>query len=156
MCPDIRSEQFTEAGTEPSLLSPLTLAFVGDTVYELFVRESLATEANRPAGKLHEEKVSLVNASAQAKAFALIEKDLTDREKEFFKRGRNAHTRHTPKNKSSGDYHIATGFEALLGWLYLSGNRKRIAELLGKVLEERENIKERQAGEESAEVAENR
>lgn len=122
-------EKFLESKADPNQLSPLTLAFIGDCVYELFVRETLVNEANRPANELHTEKVKFVSAAAQAEAFRLIEPELTEKEAEIFRRGRNAHTTHTPKNMTGADYHTATGFEALFGFLYLSGDLTRLREL---------------------------
>lgn len=113
----------------PDNFSPLTLAFVGDGVYELFVREHLACLANRPAGELNSRKVQLVKASAQAEAFKKISNLLSEKELAIFKRGRNAHPPHSAKNASSADYHTATGLEALFGWLYLSEQQQRAAEL---------------------------
>lgn len=113
----------------PDNFSPLTLAFVGDGVYELFVREHLACLANRPAGELNPRKVQLVKASAQAEAFRKISNLLSEKEIAIFKRGRNAHPPHSAKNASSADYHAATGLEALFGWLYLSEQQQRAAEL---------------------------
>ena len=120
-------EKFLESKADPNQLSPL--AFIGDCVYELFVREALVNEANRPANELHTEKVKFVSAAAQAEAFRLIEPKLTEKEAEIFRRGRNAHTTHTPKNMTGADYHTATGFEALFGFLYLSGDLTRLREL---------------------------
>lgn len=109
-------------------LSPSVLAFVGDGVYGLYVRTALA-KVNRPSGELHKLSVELVNASAQAKAFKIIEPVLSEEELSVFKRGRNFHTSTTPKNSSNAQYHIATGLETLFGFLYLSGNTKRAEEL---------------------------
>ena len=94
----------------PNLLSPSVLAFVGDAVYGLYVRTALA-EVNRPSGELHKLSVTMVNAAAQAKAYSVIEPELSEKEISVFKRGRNFHTSSTPKNASNGDYHIATGLE---------------------------------------------
>lgn len=127
MCNDFN--RFLDTETEPNQLSPLTLAFIGDVVYELFVREALVTEANRPNNELHTKKVKYVSASAQASAYSAIQNSLTEKELSIFKRGRNAHTNHTPKNMSSADYHAATGFEALFGFLYLNGEINRLREL---------------------------
>lgn len=113
--------------------SPLTLAFLGDSVFELLVREALVKEANRPGRELHKEKLDFVSATAQADAFRIIEADLTEKELDVFKRGRNAHTNHTPKNMSSADYHAATGLEALFGYLHLEGDTERINELFQKI-----------------------
>ena len=109
-------------------LSPSTLAFVGDAYYGLLVRDRLA-HINRPAGELHSESVKLVKASAQAEAFRLIEEKLTEKELSVYKRGRNAHVSSIPKNSSVGDYHCATGLEALFGYLHLSGEDIRAEEL---------------------------
>lgn len=115
---------------DPKLLSPLALAFVGDGVYDLFVREKLVCEANRPVKKLNEEKVAIVRCSSQAKLVEKLIPILTEEELEVLKRGRNAHTQHIPKNATSADYHSATALEALLGYLYLAGKIDRIRELL--------------------------
>ena len=115
---------------DPKLLSPLALAFVGDGVYDLFVRERLVCEANRPVKKLNEEKVSIVRCSSQAKRVEKLMPILTEEELDVLKRGRNAHTQHIPKNATSADYHSATALEALLGYLYLAGRIERIRELL--------------------------
>ena len=109
-------------------ISPLTLSFVGDGVYTLEVRKRLA-KFNRPVGELHSACVSFVNATAQAKAFKVIEHLLTENETAVFKKGRNAHTNGSPQNSTVGEYHIATGVEALFGYLYLSGQSDRINEL---------------------------
>lgn len=115
---------------DPKLLSPLALAFIGDGVYDLFVRERLVCEANRPVKKLNEEKVSIVRCSSQAKLVEKLMPILTEEELDVLKRGRNAHTQHIPKNATSADYHSATALEALLGYLYLAGRIERIRELL--------------------------
>lgn len=95
----------------------------------MFVREALVTEANRPGNELHTKKVKYVSATAQANAYREIKDFLSEKEEEIFKRGRNAHTNHTPKNMSSADYHAATGFETLFGYLYLKGEITRLREL---------------------------
>ena len=115
-------------------LSPLTLAFTGDAVFSLFVREMLVVDANRPVGKLHKLSVNWVKAEAQSKGMRAILPILTEKETEVFKRGRNAHTSHTPKNQSGCDYHYATGFEALVGYLYLKDETERLSLLLNEVI----------------------
>jgi ribonuclease-3 family protein len=112
----------------PNLLSPSVLAFVGDAVYGLYVRTKLS-EVNRPSGELHKLSVKLVNATAQADAFKLIEPMLSEKELSVFKRGRNFHTGNTPKNSTGGEYHLATGLETLFGFLYLSEQTDRAKEL---------------------------
>lgn len=118
-----------------NLLSPSVLAFVGDAVYGLYVREHLAA-VNRPSGELHKLSVELVRASSQAKAFKVIESSLTEEELAVFKRGRNFHTSNTPKSSTGGEYHTATGLECLFGFLHLSGNSKRAKELFGLIIKE--------------------
>ena len=115
-------------------LSPLTLAFTGDAVFSLFVREMLVCDANRPVGQLHKLSVNWVKAEAQSKGMRAILPLLTEKETEVFKRGRNAHTSHTPKNQSGCDYHYATGFEALVGYLYLKDEAERLNLLLNEVI----------------------
>ena len=109
------------------LFSPSTLAFMGDSVYSLLVRERLCA-VNRPSGALHSMSVKLVNANAQAEAYKVIEGMLSETEIDIYKRGRNPHVS-APKNASVADYHSATGVETLFGYLYLSGNDARIKEL---------------------------
>lgn len=110
------------------MLSPSVLAFVGDAVYGLCVRQRLA-EINRPSGELHKLSVDWVNASAQARAYKIIEPYLTEDEITVFKRGRNFHTGNTPKSSTGGEYHTATGLETLFGFLHLSGKGERASEL---------------------------
>lgn len=114
--------------SNPNLLSPSVLAFVGDAVYGLYVREALS-QVNRPSGELHKLSVKFVKASAQAKAFSLIESQLFEKELSVFKRGRNFHTSTTPKSATSSEYHTATGLECLFGFLHLSKNKSRADEL---------------------------
>ena len=112
-----------------SSLSPLTLAFVGDTVFDLLTRSELVCEANRPVNALHTMASKKVCAAAQAEGMRKILPILTEDETAVFKRGRNARTGGIPKHASSADYHYATGLEALFGWLYLKGEADRIKEL---------------------------
>ena len=119
---------------EAKLLNPSVLSFVGDAVYGLLVREKLSA-VNRPSGQLHTLSVKLVNAVSQARAYTIIEQDLTEEEIAIFKRGRNFHTGNTPKNATKGEYHTATGLETLFGFLHLSGEEKRITELFNKIWE---------------------
>lgn len=118
-----------EKQVDAKQLSPLTLAFIGDTVYDLLVREEIICDANRSANDLHSLAVKQVRASAQAKAIEDILPQLTEDEITVYKRGRNAKTAHTAKNSTTCDYHKATGLEALMGYLYLSGEIDRIRQL---------------------------
>ena len=112
-------------------LSPLALAFVGDGVYSLMVRERLLCEANRPVNDLHRLAVREVRAEAQSAAMGRIIEHLTEEEEAVFKRGRNAHTA-----RSGADYHRSTGLEALFGYLYLDGRIDRVRELFALCVEE--------------------
>ncbi len=114
----------------------LTLAFLGDAVYSLMVRERLVKSSSLPAGKLHKKSVKSVNALAQSDAMKKLLPLLNEEETDIFKRARNAHPHHTPKNQSEGDYHYATGLEALFGWLYLEGKNDRLNELFNLINEE--------------------
>lgn len=122
-------ERFYNKECDASQLSPLNLAFVGDTVFDLFVREKLVCEANRPVKKLHDLASKRVNAAAQAKAIKAIAENLSEKELGVFKKGRNVHTNHKAKNMSESDYHAATGLEALFGYLYLDGQLERLREI---------------------------
>lgn len=110
-------------------VSPLTLAFIGDGVYDLLVREKLVCEANRPVGALNAEKIAIVNCTAQSQAMKELMEILSEEELSVYKRGKNAHARTVPKNAGKTDYHMATGFEALFGYLYLKGDIDRMREL---------------------------
>lgn len=116
-----------------SSLSPLTLAFIGDTVFDLLVRSELVCEANRPVNALHKSASKKVCAAAQAEGIRRILPLLSEEEEAVFKRGRNSHTGGIPKNASSADYHYATGLESLFGWLYLNGKNERIIELYREI-----------------------
>lgn len=112
--------------------SPLALAFLGDGVFDLMVREKLLRQANRQAAKLHKEKIQLVCASAQAKAADLLLPQLTEEELAVYKRGRNAHNT-VPRRTAAQDYHKATGLEALFGYLWLKGETQRLTELFAMI-----------------------
>ncbi len=113
----------------PNQYSALTLAYIGDAVYELFVRTYLLSDANFPVQKLHKSAIKLVNAKAQSNLYQKIKDILSDEETAVYKRGRNTNS-HPPKNADMVDYKSATGVEALIGYLYLKGESERISELL--------------------------
>lgn len=120
--------------TKADEYSPLTLAFLGDGVYDLLVRESLVNRANRPAGELNRQKVAMVNCRAQAEYAQLLMPSLSEKELAVYKRGRNAAPKCTPKNGSVADYHSATGLECLFGYLHVNGETGRINELFDIIL----------------------
>ena len=116
---------------KPSQFSPLALAYIGDGVYELFVRTKVIEEhENMPANKLHKKTVQYVKAHAQADSIDAMLPHLTEDETAVYKRGRNTKSNTTPKNADMADYRKATGFEALIGFLYLSGENERLHELM--------------------------
>ncbi len=110
--------------------SPLALAFIGDAVYETFIRTKVLLKANTSANKLHRSAVNFVRAGAQSLAMQSLLPLLTEEEAEIFKRGRNAHSASVPKNADVTEYRTATGFEALLGYVYLTGDSLRLNTLM--------------------------
>ncbi len=110
--------------------SPLTLAYIGDGVYELIIRTILVKRGNRPVNQLHKQASSLVKAAAQSAMMETLEPLLTEEEKSVYKRGRNAHSPTMAKHATMADYRRATGFEALLGYLYLKEDFARLVELV--------------------------
>ncbi len=125
--------RFNDTEIQPRQLSPLNLAFIGDCIYEILVREALVCEANRPVNELHRESIKYVSAKAQTEAYAKIKDMLTEEETAQFKRGRNAKVGHSPKSATDAEYHTATGIEALFGYLYLSGKTERIKQLFAAI-----------------------
>ena len=126
--------------TDLRLINPVTFAFLGDSVYELLVREEIIRRyTSLSAGKLHTFTVNLVCATAQVRAYHAIEPFLTEEEKQVFRRGRNTTAVTPPRHTDAGDYRIATGLEALFGWLYLEGRTDRLRELFSVILQNEEN-----------------
>lgn len=118
--------------TNPRMLSPLVLAYMGDAVYELIIRTQIVAKGNKQVNKMHNEAKNYVKASAQAALAKKIHPFLTEEEIAVFKRGRNAKSATTAKNATMTDYRNATGFEALVGYLYLKGDMDRLNLLLQK------------------------
>ncbi len=114
-------------------MSALKLAFVGDAVFELAVRNLIVQKSISDIGEINKLKVKYVCCEAQSKFFRKIEHILSEKEMSIYKRGRNAHVNNTPKNFSAVDYHIATGVESLFGYLYLLGQHERIDELISYI-----------------------
>ena len=116
-------------------LNGLSLAFIGDAVYEIMVREHLLEHGSLQVGKLHKMAVEMVRASFQADVFDFLEPILTEDENSILHRGRNATATHIPKGANAIEYRKATGVEALFGWLYLEQKTERIRELFEMILE---------------------
>ena len=115
---------------EAKEFSPLVLAYIGDAVYELMIRSILVSRGNRPVNKLNKDATSLVKAGAQSEIIKLISDNLSEEEYTVFKRGRNSSPHTMAKNASMSDYKYATGFEALIGFLYLDNRCDRVLELV--------------------------
>lgn len=111
-------------------LNPLTWAYIGDAVYELYVRERLIETTNLKPHKLHIEAVKKVKAEAQANILQKIEEKLNEEEKEIVRRTRNTKNHHLPKNSNIKEYMYATAFEGLIGYLYLTGKEERLTQIL--------------------------
>ena len=120
---------------DPCTYSPLVLAYIGDAVYELFIRTRVVNQGSMQVSKMHKKSAELVKAQTQAHMIRLLEPELTDEELAVFKRGRNAKSVTAAKNATIIDYRMATGLEALVGYLYLSERFERLAELISYGLE---------------------
>ncbi len=118
---------------EIELMSPLTWAYIGDAVYELYIRNKLINETNLKPHKLHIEAIKYVKAKSQAEKLNEIYESLIDEEKDIVRRGRNTQNHHLPKNSNVQEYMYATAFEALIGYLYLTKQHTRLKEILDKV-----------------------
>lgn len=111
---------------EVKMLSPLVWAYVGDCVYELFIRTYLVNNSNAKPHKLHIESIKYVKAESQANIVEKLKPHLTDDEQDIIRRGRNTENHHLPKNADTAEYSYSTGFEALIGFLYLSHQDERL------------------------------
>lgn len=116
-------------------MSPLTWAYIGDCVYELYIRTKLVDTTKLKPHELHIKSINYVKAKAQAETLKKLEQILTEEEKEIVRRGRNTQTHHIAKNASMQDYMYATAFEALIGYLYLTKQDERLFELMKKCLD---------------------
>lgn len=132
---DIR-EEFVLGDVDIRTYSPLVLAYIGDGIFELVIRSLLVGQGNAQVAKLHKKASSLVNAGAQSAMIERIKEHLTEEELQVFRRGRNANSFTMAKHATVSEYRRATGFEALMGWLYLEGRTKRLLELVKLGLEE--------------------
>ena len=123
---------------EVRMLSPLTWAYVGDSVYEMYVRTHLINTTKLKPHKLHIEAINYVKAKAQADILKRIHNNLTEEEQDVVRRGRNAENHHLPKNADPADYMYSTAFEALIGYLYLTKRDDRLKEILDMCIKEEE------------------
>lgn len=114
----------------PEELSPLVLAYIGDAVYELMVRQYLAGCGPEKINRIHKKAVRYVRAETQAMLLHALQERLTPRERDVVRRGRNAKSGYSPKHASIIDYRHSTGFESLVGYLYLTGNEERLLEII--------------------------
>ena len=121
---------------EVEQLNPLVLAYIGDAVFEMYVRLHIVGNGRYKTNMLHKMSIAFVCAKAQSKILDRIFEKLTDKEKEIVRRGRNAHANTIPKNATIADYKKATAFEALIGYLFLMKNESRLEEIIGLAFEE--------------------
>ena len=128
---------FTAAMPQAEKLSPLALAYIGDAVYELAVRQYLLAKGGVYNKHLHQQTVELVRALRQSRLYDEIEDMLTAEEKDILSRGRNAKSGHQPPKVTVGDYRRATGVEALIGWLYLQGENEKLTRIFDRLFEQR-------------------
>lgn len=119
---------------EVNMMPPLVWAYVGDSVYELYIRTKLVNLTKLNPHKLHIESIKYVKAVAQAKILKEIYDKLTNEEQDIVRRARNAENHHLPKNASSRDYMYSTAFEGLIGYLYLTKQDKRLKEILANII----------------------
>lgn len=133
---DLIKQNFELKEVDIRAYSPLTLAYIGDCVYDLVIRTVVVERGNEPANKLHKKTVAYVKAQTQASMIEALLPYLTEEEEAVYKRGRNAKSYTSAKNASIGDYRKATGMEALVGYLYLTGQEARIMELIKTGLKE--------------------
>lgn len=124
----LRREPLTEK--ELNNLQPIAMAYIGDTIFDMFLRSQLVAFTTLTPAGLHQAASKYANANAQAQIMYRIEKILTEEEHDVFRRGRNAKSHTIPKNAKPYDYRMATAFECLLGYLYLSGQDQRLLEIL--------------------------
>ncbi len=120
---------------EAKMLSPLVWAYVGDSIYEMFIRTHLVNHSNAKPHKLHIESIKYVKAKAQAETLKKISDHLTDEEKDIVRRGRNTENHHVAKNANVADYSQSTAFEALIGYLYLTKQDERLLEILNMCID---------------------
>lgn len=129
------NEQFHREDVDIRTYSPLTLAYIGDAIYDLLIRTLLVEKGNTQVNKLHKRASNLVKAEKQSQMIEILESCFTKEEEQIYKRGRNAKSFTSAKNASIADYRRATGFEAVMGYLYLTGKYHRMIDLVKLGLE---------------------
>jgi ribonuclease-3 family protein len=135
----INNDEIIPEGVSPQSLPPLILAYIGDAVYELYVRKHLVRKALVPMPKMHRQAVEYVRATTQAMLVQEMDAFLTEAEKDVIRRGRNAKSGHGPKSANIIEYRYSTGLEALIGYLYLQGEEPRLEAVLGQMMNIIEN-----------------
>ena len=130
---EIFKELITKNENEINMMSPLTWAYVGDSVYELYIRTYLSNTTNFNPHKMHINSIKYVSAEAQANILRSL--DLTDEEKEIVKRGRNVQNHHLPKHATAEQYMYSTAFESLIGYLFLNNKTERLKKILQESIE---------------------
>lgn len=140
-CASIRTER-----QDIRTYSPLALAYIGDAVYDLIIRTMVVEKANRPVNELHRITVRYVSANAQSRIVQGLMESFTEEERSIYRRGKNSKPHTTAKNASVKDYLKATGFEAVIGYLYLTDRMDRVMELVRKGLELEEKYGKSQRG----------
>lgn len=136
---------FEVPGNDIRTLSPLTLAYIGDAVYEMIIRSMVLGEKERTVNHLHKRTCSYVNAGTQCRLLQYMKETMTEEEQSVVRRGRNAKSYSVAKHASVSDYRLATGFEALCGYLYLQGRLPRLLELLGTAIRTMTEDEEKEA-----------
>ena len=126
------NDKFNIEAKDIRTYSPLTLAYIGDSIYDLVIRSILVNKGNTPVNKLHQRASQVVKAQTQATMILALMDELTDEEKDWYRRGRNSKPHTKAKNASTMDYLEATGFEDVMGYLYLTGDMDRICELVNR------------------------
>lgn len=143
---DLLKKCFELENRDIKTYSPLTLAYIGDGVYDLVIRTILVSRGNCPPNKLHRMASNLVKAGAQSAMIEALEPILTETEEAIYRRGRNAKSYTMAKHATMPEYRRATGFEALMGYLYLTGQEERMTELIKIGLEKTNGNKADRAG----------
>lgn len=132
-------KEFGGGSVDIRTYSPLTLAYIGDAVFEVVIRTLVVEKGQRAVEKLHKYTTKIVCAQTQAKMIEMVYESLNEEEQDIYRRGKNAKTNSSAKNASLSDYHKATGFEALCGYLFLKNDETRLVQIIRQALEEVEN-----------------